>query len=154
MLGLFVLGKAAGQSAVMFVVLVASIGAIVISRNKVFKPLIQYLPVEVFEVGSGGLSSGGVGHHRNDNHTGVGGRSSSKDVIRESKEEVDLESQAAAASTGYRGVGSTGESSALAFDPSKSLLSFLFGLDLCGTANFFPIFFLDPLTRPFYIFLT
>ncbi|KAG0287538.1 hypothetical protein BGZ96_008546 [Linnemannia gamsii] len=119
MLGLFILQKAAGQSAIMGVVLLVTIGAIVISRDKVFKPLIQYLPVEVFEVGDGGLSSGGAGHHRNDNHTGVGGRSS-KEVAREGKEEVDLESQAAAASTGYRGLGSTSGSSALAFDPTLS----------------------------------
>ncbi|KAF9938543.1 hypothetical protein BGZ67_010692 [Mortierella alpina] len=49
MLGLFVLQKAAGQSVIMFILLVASILAIIISRNKVFKPLIQYLPVEAFD---------------------------------------------------------------------------------------------------------
>ncbi|KAF9279312.1 hypothetical protein BGZ68_007993 [Mortierella alpina] len=50
MLGLFVLQKAAGQSVIMFILLVASILAITISRNKVFKPLIQYLPVEAFDM--------------------------------------------------------------------------------------------------------
>ncbi|KAF9572554.1 hypothetical protein EC968_009697 [Mortierella alpina] len=49
MLGLFILQKAAGQSVVMFILLVASVLAITISRNKVFKPLIQYLPVEAFD---------------------------------------------------------------------------------------------------------
>ncbi|KAG0231827.1 hypothetical protein B0O80DRAFT_501893 [Mortierella sp. GBAus27b] len=49
MLGLFILQKAVGESIVMFILLVASIAAIVISRNKVFKPLIQYLPVGAFD---------------------------------------------------------------------------------------------------------
>lgn len=49
MLGLFVLQKAVGETIVMFVLLVASLIAIIISRNRVFKPLIQYLPVEAFD---------------------------------------------------------------------------------------------------------
>ncbi|KAF8940769.1 hypothetical protein EDD21DRAFT_387996 [Dissophora ornata] len=49
MLGLFVLQKAVGQSVVMFIVLVLSLMAIIISRNNVFKPLIKYLPVEAFD---------------------------------------------------------------------------------------------------------
>lgn len=49
MLGLFVLQKASGQSVVMFILLVASAMAIAISRNRVFKPLIKFLPVEAFD---------------------------------------------------------------------------------------------------------
>ncbi|KAG0025664.1 hypothetical protein BGZ81_006991, partial [Podila clonocystis] len=49
MLGLFVLQKAIGQSVVMFILLVASAMAIAISRNRVFKPLIKFLPVEAFD---------------------------------------------------------------------------------------------------------
>lgn len=49
MLGLFVLQEAAGEAVVMFLLLVASLAAIIISRNKVFSPLIQYLPVEAFD---------------------------------------------------------------------------------------------------------
>ncbi|KAK3807292.1 MAG: hypothetical protein J3Q66DRAFT_258301, partial [Benniella sp.] len=51
-LGLFVLQKAVGESIVMFILLVGSLLAINISRNKVFKPLIQYLPVEAFDTRS------------------------------------------------------------------------------------------------------
>ncbi|KAG9062547.1 hypothetical protein KI688_005462 [Linnemannia hyalina] len=118
MLGLFVLQKAAGQSAIMIVVLLGSIAAIVISRNNVFKPLIQYLPVEAFNAGGELISSKG-GHHQGDNHTGVGGRGD-KDVIGEDGFGVDddLEKQAAAA--GYRGVGSTGGPSTLAFNPAPN----------------------------------
>ncbi|KAF9116881.1 hypothetical protein BGX27_008965 [Mortierella sp. AM989] len=49
MLGLFVLQKTIGQSIVMFVLLVLSLFTIVGSRNRVFKPLIMYLPVEAFD---------------------------------------------------------------------------------------------------------
>ncbi|ORZ24938.1 hypothetical protein BCR41DRAFT_284046, partial [Lobosporangium transversale] len=49
MLGIFVLQKATGPSIVMFIVLVVSLMTIVISRNKVFKPLIKYIPVTAFE---------------------------------------------------------------------------------------------------------
>ncbi|KAF9359560.1 hypothetical protein BGX34_008298 [Mortierella sp. NVP85] len=49
MLGLFVLKKAVAESIVMFIVLVGSLITIIISRNRVFKPLIQYLPVEAFD---------------------------------------------------------------------------------------------------------
>ncbi|KAF9982925.1 hypothetical protein BGZ65_002365 [Modicella reniformis] len=52
MLSLFILQKAVGESIVMFILLVASLIAINISRNKVFKPLIQYLPVEAFNTRS------------------------------------------------------------------------------------------------------
>ncbi|KAG0274814.1 hypothetical protein BGZ95_009437 [Linnemannia exigua] len=135
MLGLFVLQKASGQAAIMFVLLLVSIAAIVISRNSVFKPLIQYLPVEAFDAG-GGKS---LGHHGGDNFAGVGGKSS-KDEI----ENVDVEAAttsvtttsaaattsaattSAAATTaaatptaaGYKGFGSTGGPSTLAFNPA------------------------------------
>ncbi|KAF9325965.1 hypothetical protein BG006_010570 [Podila minutissima] len=49
MMGLFVLQKAIGQSVVMFILLVASAMAILISRNRVFKPLIRFLPMEAFD---------------------------------------------------------------------------------------------------------
>ncbi|KAF9403177.1 hypothetical protein BGX21_006543 [Mortierella sp. AD011] len=49
MLGLFILQQAIGQSIVMFIFVVLSLFAIVISRNSVYKPLIKYLPVEAFE---------------------------------------------------------------------------------------------------------
>ncbi|KAK3818170.1 MAG: hypothetical protein J3R72DRAFT_460309 [Linnemannia gamsii] len=107
MLGLFVLQKAAGQAAIMFLVLLASIGAIVISRNNVFKPLIQYLPVEAFDAG-GGKS---LGHHGGDNFAGVGG--SKKEI-----EDVDVEAAANSAAAGYNGLGSTGGPSTLAFNPA------------------------------------
>lgn len=118
MMGLFVLHKAAGQAAIMFVVLLASIGAIVISRNNVFKPLIQYLPVEAFNA-SGGLSSSTGGHHQRDNHTGVGGRGG-KEVIEDDSVEMDgdVEKQAAAAADGHRSFGSPGGPSTLAFNPA------------------------------------
>ncbi|KAF9385615.1 hypothetical protein CPC16_007896 [Podila verticillata] len=49
MLCLFILQKAIGQSVIMFILLVASAVAISISRNRVFKPLIKYLPIEAFD---------------------------------------------------------------------------------------------------------
>ncbi|KAF9350349.1 hypothetical protein BGX26_011468 [Mortierella sp. AD094] len=49
MLGLFILQKAVGQSIVAFILVVASLFTIVITRNSVFKSLIRYLPVEAFE---------------------------------------------------------------------------------------------------------
>ncbi|KAG0088429.1 hypothetical protein BGZ93_010425, partial [Podila epicladia] len=49
MMGLFVLQKAVGQSVIMFILLVASAMAISISRNRVFKPLIKFLPMEAFD---------------------------------------------------------------------------------------------------------
>ncbi|KAF8937291.1 hypothetical protein BGZ47_009105 [Haplosporangium gracile] len=115
MMGLFVLEKAAGQAAIMFVLLLASIAAIIISRNNVFKPLIQYLPVEAFNTG-GEVNS--VGHHGGDNHTGVGGRGSKK-VVKDDVNE-DVEAQAAATATGHHGLGSTGRLSTLAFNPTPN----------------------------------
>ncbi|KAF9585913.1 hypothetical protein BGW38_000069 [Lunasporangiospora selenospora] len=47
-LGLFILDETIAQSIVMFVLLVVTIMAIIISRNKVFRPLIKYLPIEAF----------------------------------------------------------------------------------------------------------
>lgn len=119
MMGLFVLQKAAGQATIMFVVLLASIGAIVISRNNVFKPLIQYLPVEAFN-DNGEFSSTGE-HHQGDKHTGVGGRGD-KEVVGDDGVEMDgdVEKQAAAAADGYRGVGSTGGPSTPAFSPGTT----------------------------------
>ncbi|KAF9910060.1 hypothetical protein EC991_007391 [Linnemannia zychae] len=105
MLGLFILQKAIGQSVIMFLLLLATIAAIVISRNNVFKPLIQYLPVEAFDAG-GGKSHG---HHDGDNFTGVGGSSHKVD---------DLEAAAASQAAGYNGLGSTGGPSTLAFNPA------------------------------------
>ncbi|KAF9282144.1 hypothetical protein BGZ88_011170 [Linnemannia elongata] len=120
MMGLFVLQKAAGQAAIMFVVLVTSIAAIVISRNNVFKPLIQYLPVEAFNA-TGELSSSTGGHHHGDDHTGVGGRSG-KEVIEDDYADADgdVEKQADAAAAGYRGLGSTGGPSTLVFNPATN----------------------------------
>ncbi|KAI1303773.1 hypothetical protein EDD11_005312 [Mortierella claussenii] len=59
MLGLFVLQKAIGQSIVMFVMLVLSLLAIFISRENIFKLLIQYLPVQAFDSQSVQLSLDG-----------------------------------------------------------------------------------------------
>ncbi|KAG0064239.1 hypothetical protein BGZ89_009257 [Linnemannia elongata] len=120
MMGLFVLQKAAGQAAIMFVVLLTSIAAIVISRNNVFKPLIQYLPVEAFDA-TGELSSSTGGHHHGDDHTGVGGRSG-KEVIEDDYADADgdVEKQADAAAAGYRGLGSTGGPSTLVFNPATN----------------------------------
>lgn len=122
MMGLFVLQKAAGQAAIMFVVLLTSIAAIVISRNNVFKPLIQYLPVEAFNA-TGELSSSTGGHHHGDDHTGVGGRSG-KEVIEDDYADADgdVEKQADAAAAGYRGLGSTGGPSTLVFNPGTAFI--------------------------------
>lgn len=123
----------------MFVVLLASIGAIVISRNNVFKPLIQYLPVEAFNA-SGGLSSSTGGHHQRDNHTGVGGRGG-KEVIEDDSVEMDgdVEKQAAAAADGHRSFGSPGGPSTLAFNPGMTLI--LLRSDLYVTVMFFLLSF-------------
>ncbi|KAG0249411.1 hypothetical protein BG011_009334 [Mortierella polycephala] len=59
MLGLFILQKAAGQSVVMFILFVATILTIVISRNRVFKPLIQFLPIKAFDIRAVNLAISG-----------------------------------------------------------------------------------------------
>ncbi|KAG0370141.1 hypothetical protein BC939DRAFT_532978 [Gamsiella multidivaricata] len=59
MLGLFIIQKAIGQSIVAFILLVASLTTIIISRNRVFKPLIQYLPVEAFDTRNLRVAMGG-----------------------------------------------------------------------------------------------
>ncbi|KAF9421637.1 hypothetical protein BGZ94_008798 [Podila epigama] len=66
MLGLFILQRASGQSVIMFILLIGSLMAISMSRNNVFKPLIQYLPIEAFEgqaitnAGARTLENGGL----------------------------------------------------------------------------------------------
>ncbi|KAF9122935.1 hypothetical protein BGW39_009393 [Mortierella sp. 14UC] len=106
MLGLFVLQKASGQAVIMFLLLLATIAAILISRNNVFKPLIQYLPVEAFDAG-GGKSHG---HHGGDVFAGVGGRSSN--------EIEDIEATATPEAAGYNGLGGNVGPSTLAFNPA------------------------------------
>ncbi|KAG0225473.1 hypothetical protein BGW42_004279 [Actinomortierella wolfii] len=49
MLGLFILQKDIAMSIIGFVLLIGTLMAIVISRSKVFKPLIRYLPMEMFD---------------------------------------------------------------------------------------------------------
>ncbi|KAG0215259.1 hypothetical protein BGX28_000478 [Mortierella sp. GBA30] len=93
MLGLFILQKTIGQSIVMFVFLVMSIFAIALSRDKVFKPLIQYLPVEAFDthalnqVISGNMpaeSTGGV-YDQNTNYYHPGTPAISSNVMNTEK---------------------------------------------------------------------
>ncbi|KAF9087899.1 hypothetical protein BGX23_007798 [Mortierella sp. AD031] len=117
MMGLFVLQKAAGQAAIMFAVLLASIVAIVISRNKVFKSLVKYLPVEAFE-------ESGLLHHPHTHRQAVttgAGVGVDAGVDPSEKEQIEAEeAEASAAVANYHGLGSTDEPSTIAFNPAPN----------------------------------
>ncbi|KAF9934732.1 hypothetical protein FBU30_000590 [Linnemannia zychae] len=108
MLGLFILQKAAGQSVILFIVLLASIAAIVVSRNKVFKPLIKFLPVEAIDTAM--LQE--QGQSLRNNHVGNESHNATKEEI--------TEAGTTSAPTGHHGIGNTDGPSTLAFNPTPN----------------------------------